>query len=101
MQNVLKKSFFTGILDNWKKDMKENKLVFWLEMIGTLGCMIAAGSLALTAPHPNLLLVYGAYMTGSSTLMVSSYLRNNGFWVILNGFFFAVDVVGLHNTLTA
>jgi hypothetical protein len=40
-------------------------------------------------------------MIGSSTLALSSYLRNNGFWVILNLFFFSVDIIGLTNTLTA
>ena len=101
MQVTLNKNIFSDILDNWKKDFKENKLIFWLEMIGTLGCMTAAGLLALTAPKPDLVLVYSAYMVGSSTLTVSSYLRNNGFWVVLNMFFFTVDVIGLYNTLTA
>ena len=63
--------------------------------------MVAAGLLALTAPKPNLVLVYSAYMVGSSTLATSSYLRNNGFWVVLNMFFFTVDVIGLYNTLSA
>ena len=101
MQNSSKLSMFQGILDNWKKDWKENKLIFWLEMIGTLGCMAAAGLLALTAPKPDLVLVYSAYMIGSSTLATASYLRNNGFWVVLNLFFFTVDVIGLYNTLSA
>ena len=61
--------------------------------------MVAAGSLALLAPHPNLILTYVAYMVGSSSLMVSSFLRNNGFWFFLNMFFFVVDVIGLTNTL--
>lgn len=96
----LDKTMFTGIVDNWKKDFRDNKLIFWLEMVGTLGCMVAAGLLALTAPHPPLLYVYIAYMIGSSTLATASYLRNNGFWVILNLFFFSVDIIGLYNTLT-
>ena len=95
------KNVFVGILDNWKKDFKENKLIFWLELIGTLGCMVAAGTLALTAPHPNLIMVYCAYLVGSSSLTASSYLRNNGFWVVLNLFFMTVDCIGLYNTLSA
>ena len=101
MKTTATPSIFSGILDNWKRDFKENKLIFWLELIGTLGCMVAAGLLALTAPKPNLVLVYSAYMVGSSTLATSSYLRNNGFWVVLNMFFFTVDVIGLYNTLSA
>jgi hypothetical protein len=96
----INKEMFNGIVDNWKKDLRENPLMFWLEMVGTLSCMVAAGMLALTAPHPNLLMVYTAYMIGSSTLAVSSYMRNNGFWVILNLFFFTVDIIGLTNTLS-
>lgn len=101
MRNIFNKSFFTGILDNWKKDFRDNKLIFWLEMIGTIACMIAAAMLALTAPKPDLIMVYSAYLVGSTTLATSSYLRNNGFWVILNLFFMTVDIVGLTNTLTA
>lgn len=92
---------FQGIFDNWKHDWKNNQLLFWLELVGTLGCVIAAGSLAAMAPHPNLIITYVAYMVGSSTLAVASYMRNNGWWVLLNAFFFTVDVVGLTRTLTA
>lgn len=101
MGQVINKSFFAGIWENWQKDLRDNKPLFWLEMFGTFVCMIASSTLAFTAPHPNLLLVYGAYMTGSSTLMITSYMRNNGFWVMLNAFFFSVDVIGLTNTLMA
>lgn len=99
MTNIFNKQFFTGIVDNWKKDLRDNKLIFWLEMLGTAACMIAAGTLALTAPHPDLIVVYSAYLVGSTSLATSSYLRNNGFWVILNLFFMIVDIVGLTNTL--
>ena len=95
------KNIFTGVLDNWKKDFRENKLIFWLELIGTLGCVLAAGSLALLAPHPNLVMTYAFYLVGSSTLSVSSYLRNNGFWVILNLFFMVVDIFGMTRVLLA
>ena len=90
---------FNGILDNWKHDFVHNPIIFWFELIGTLGCIVAAGSLAYGAPNPNLIQVYTAYMIGSSSLMISSYLRNNGFWFFLNMFFFVVDVIGLTNTL--
>jgi hypothetical protein len=92
-------TIFKGILDNWKHDFRNNPLIFWFELIGTLGCIVAAGSLALLAPHPNLIVTYSAYMIGSSSLMVSSWLRKNGFWFFLNMFFFVVDVIGLTNTL--
>lgn len=94
-------AIFKGIFDNWKHDWKHNQLLFWLEFVGTLGCVVAAGSLAWYAPNPNLVLTYIAYMVGSSSLMVSSYMRNNGWWVFLNAFFFVVDVIGLTRTLTA
>lgn len=91
---------FKGIWDNWKHDFVHNPKIFWFELVGIIGCVIAAGSLALLAPHPNLIVTYLAYMVGSSSLMVSSFMRNNGFWFFLNMFFFVVDVIGLHNTLT-
>lgn len=95
-----KLDMFKGILDNWKYDFKHNPVIFWLEFIGTLACIIAAGSLAYQAPHPNMIPIYYAYMTGSLTLAISSYMRNNGFWVVLNMFFFCVDIFGMHNALT-
>lgn len=90
---------FQGVLNNWKHDWNTNRKLFWLELIGTLGCVLAAGSLAAMAPHPNLIVVYLSYMVGSSTLTVSSYMRNNGWWVLLNLFFFTVDCIGLSKTL--
>jgi hypothetical protein len=98
MRNIFNKQFFDGIIENWRKDLRENPLVFWIEMAGTLSCMIASGSLAITAPNPNLLEVYFFYLCGSSLLMVSSYMRSNGFWVFLNLFFWCIDIVGLWNT---
>lgn len=100
MLNFKTPKIFKGIFDNWKHDWKHNKPLFFLELIGTLGCVVAAGSLALLAPNPNLLLTYGAYLVGSSTLTVSSYMRNNGWWVLLNMFFFSVDLLGIYNVLT-
>jgi uncharacterized membrane protein YesL len=90
---------FQGIFDNWKHDWRHNQLLFWLELVGTIGCVIAASSLALLAPNPNLVVTYCAYLVGSSALMVSSYMRNNGWWVVLNAFFMLVDIIGLYNTL--
>jgi len=94
-------AIFNGILDNWKHDYKHNPAIFWLELIGTLGCVVAAGSLALLAPHPNLILTYCAYLVGSTSLSISSYMRNNGFWLLLNMFFAIVDIIGLTKTLMA
>jgi hypothetical protein len=91
---------FQGIFDNWKHDWNNNQLLFWLEVIGTAGCVVAAGSLALLAPKPDLIFTYSAYLVGSSTLMVSSYMRNNGWWVLMNAFFMTVDIIGIYNTLT-
>jgi hypothetical protein len=86
---------FKGIIQNWITDFKENPLLFWLELIGILGGMIAAGLLALTVPTPPFFLIYTSYIIGSSCLAASSYIRNNGFWVILSCFFIMIDVIGL------
>lgn len=90
---------FKGIIDNWIKDFKTNPVVFWLELIGILGGMIAAGTLALTVPHAPFFFIYGSYIVGSTCLIISSYLRNNGFWVILNMFFFSIDIIGICHLL--
>jgi hypothetical protein len=99
MKNIFNRQFFDGIIENWRKDLRENPIVFWIEMFGTLSCMMASGTLALTAPNPNLILVYLFYLTGSSSLMISSYMRSNGFWVFLNLFFWSIDIVGIYKTL--
>lgn len=92
---------FKGLLDNWKHDWKNDQRLFWLETIGTLGCVIAAVILALTAPAPKLLYVYSAYMVGSCSLMTAAYIRNNGWWVCLNAFFLLFDTIGLYKVLSA
>lgn len=97
----MKKNIFKGIFDNWVHDFHHNPVLFWLEFVGTLGCVVASSSLAIMAPNPNWYLTYGAYLVGSSTLTVSSYMRNNGFWVVLNVFFATVDIIGLVNVIRA
>jgi hypothetical protein len=90
---------FKNIIDNWIKDFKTNPVLFWLEFVGILGGMIAAGTLALTVPNAPFFFVYGSYIVGSTCLITSSYLRNNGFWVILNIFFFSIDIIGICHLL--
>lgn len=91
---------FQGILDNWKHDWANDRRLFWLESIGTLGCVVAAATLAITAANPNMLMVYCAYFVGSSHLVASSYIRNNGWWVLLNLVFMLFDSIGIYNVLT-
>lgn len=99
MFKIFNRQFFDAIIDNWRKDLRDNPVVFWIEMLGTISCMIASGTLAIMAPKPNLIEVYCFYLVGSTSLIISSYMRSNGFWVFLNMFFWCVDVIGLWNTL--
>jgi hypothetical protein len=86
---------FKGIIDNWIKDFKTNPVLFWLELVGIAGGMIAAGTLALTVPNPPFFFIYLSYIIGSTCLIIASYLRNNGFWVILNLYFVSIDLIGM------
>jgi hypothetical protein len=90
---------FKGIIDNWIKDFKDNPVLFWLELVGIVGGMIAAGTIAFTVPTVPFFFVYITYITGSSCLIIASFLRNNGFWVILNFFFVSIDVMGICHLL--
>lgn len=90
---------FKGIIENWIKDFKTNPVLFWLEMVGIAGGMIAAGTLALTVPNSPFFFIYLSYIIGSTCLIIASYLRNNGFWVILNLYFVSIDIIGLTHLL--
>lgn len=91
---------FKGILDNWKHDWKNDRRLFWFEAVGTMGCVVAAATLAMTAANPQLLAVYCAYLVGSTNLVISSYIRNNGWWVMLNLTFMTFDLLGIYNILS-
>lgn len=90
---------FKGVIDNWINDFRTNPLLFWLELIGILGAMGGAGMLALTVPDVPFFLVYTSYIIGSTCLIIASYLRKNGFWIILNMFFVTIDIVGIFHLL--
>jgi hypothetical protein len=95
-----KKTLLSGIIENWKHDWKNDQILFWLELVGTLGCVIAAGSLAIMAAHPKLLFTYCLYLVGSGCFLTASYKRNNGWWVVLNSFFMSMDLLGIYNIIT-
>lgn len=96
----MKANIFNGVLDNWKHDWKNNRKLFWFEAVGTAGCVVAAMTLAFTAANPNMLAVYFAYLVGSTNLVASSYIRNNGWWLLLNLTFMVFDCIGIYNVLT-
>ena len=85
MQNI--KSF-------WKSSYTSDKTAFYLELISFLFTVFASLSLAMSADHPNMMLVYPGFFIGSLTQCYASYRRGAAWVMMLTGYFCLVNVFG-------
>lgn len=82
------------IIKFWKETWIDNKLVFFLEALGTSSSMIAAIILA-TSAVPNLVAVFIFYVIGSVCLMYVSHYRRSSWMLVMFLFFTIMNFIGL------
>ena len=77
-----------------KRSWEHDHIAFICEMVGT--CFTIAGSLllALTAGHPNMLVIFPLYEVGSIFLMYAYYRRQMVWSIGLTGYFVVINIVG-------
>ena len=85
---------FNAVIQQWIDDWKTNKFRFILELVGTLLSMTASILLALSMF--NLFIIYLIWMSGSICLIVSSYMRQSYWVLVLMSFYTLVNIIGLY-----
>lgn len=82
-----------------KADWHSHKLRLACEALGMLLSIGVAIVLALTTPHPPMLLCYGLWLLASGLLVSTSYSRGSVGLTALYGCFLIVDSIGALRTL--
>ena len=84
------------VLRFWKETWAENRIIFFLEAIGSI-TSITAGSILAFSQVPNLMVVFVFYLTGSACLMFICYYRQSSWMLVMFTFFTMMNVIGLIN----
>lgn len=90
---------FQGVIDHWKHDWENNRVLFFLELLGTIGSITATAILSVYANVPPMLLCYIIWFLGSFLLMIGSYLRGSSWIFTLMFFNTLMNIVGLGNLM--
>lgn len=93
------KNIFSDLKSQLIHDYKNDKLIFFLESVGTIFSIIASVTLATLGKDANLLLVFSSYLIGSSSWVAAGMIRNNSFLIVLNINFTIINIIGLINTV--
>ena len=77
-----------------KRSWEHDHISFIYEMIGTGFTIAGSLLLALTAEHPNMLMIFPIYEVGSICLMYAYYRRQMVWSIGLTGWFVGINLVG-------
>jgi hypothetical protein len=87
------------LFDQWKKDWRENRRLFWLEMTGTLSSIVASVLVSFWAGRMDLFWVFLFWLIGSLSLALAAYIRSTAWPMLLMVIYTIFNVIGLYNTL--
>lgn len=90
--NVLK-----DVITFWKDTWREDKLLFWMEALGTALGMAAAVILNVWVTNPIMLVVLSLYLVSAVMLCYGGYKRQSSFIMLLMAFYTLTSVFGLIN----
>lgn len=89
------REFFCSILAFWSETWRQDRPLFYAEAGGTLCGMLAATTMAIGTPEPNLWLVFGFYEISAVLMMYSTYQRRSSWMFVLMLFYFVVTGIGI------
>jgi len=78
----------------WINAYRSDQLAFWLEMINFFFSVGASISLALTAQHPPMHLIYPFYFVGSTSQVVASIRRGQPWVMLVTMWFSCTNTIG-------
>jgi hypothetical protein len=86
---------FRAIRDHWMVDWKNDRKLFWLELIGTFCSVMGTIILSVLIKAPPMGLAYAFWMVGSSLLMVGAYRRKCVWFLTLMTFNTVMNIVAI------
>lgn len=87
------------IINYWITTYKENKFLFFLEMIGTLSSIIASLMISFMTLNSPMLLVFIFWLIGSILFTWACYIRKSPWMFFLMIFYSIMNTIGLINIL--
>jgi len=88
-------SIFRDVVDHWKHDWHNNRMMFWFEFIGTILSITSTALLSIFANVPPMVLCYTLWLLGSSMMMIGAYMRKASWMFLLMVFNTLLNIVGL------
>lgn len=79
----------------WKETWRNNKPLFFAEMIGTLTGMVAATMMGVQSPNPDLITIFILYNINAVLFIYATYLRQSAWLLILMIFYLITNTIGL------
>lgn len=89
----------TDLITQWKYDFKYRKIIFSLEIIGTINSIIASILISMFPKTIDLSLIFIFWTIGSVSMGVSSYLRHIAFPTLLMIIYTMFNIIGLYKLL--
>jgi hypothetical protein len=80
-------------------DWRHHKPLFFLECYGALTSIIPSTLTAIFPEHPPMLPIFLMWATGASALVTASYLRHNGWMMLLMAYQAMTAMFGLSKLL--
>lgn len=90
---------WTNLTKQWQHDWQHNRLLCWLELIGTASSITASVLISLWPGTIPLVWVFIFWIIGSVTLSWSGYIRATIWPMTLMLIYTFLNLIGLYNTL--
>jgi len=87
------------LLEFVRADHKQHRIRLYGEILGMALSIGVASMLAITTPHPPMLLAYSIWLVASAILMTTSWSRGSVGLTLLYGAFLVIDCIGFVRTL--
>lgn len=82
------------IVDFWRRSYESDRLAFMLEMANFFFSVGASATLAITARHPPMHIIYPFFFIGSTSQMVASLRRGQPWVMMVTAWFACMNVFG-------
>ena len=82
------------VKDFWLNSYYSDKTAFAFEMFSFVVTVIASLTLAITADHPNMMIVYPGFFVGSIAAVVAYYRRGLAWPLVLTAYFAMNNIFG-------
>jgi ABC-type amino acid transport system permease subunit len=94
------KKYFSSIVDHWKNDWNNRRLLFWLELGATLFAVSSAMCLSLGLSSKLMLLItFSTYIISNILGVFVFYMRQSSWLIIMNFIFFIINIIGIVNLI--